>query len=260
MQKRFWVILLSALIFLSGAILGISTAYRVERVTVESSLVSEEAIAEAQAFQERLEEAYDTASIFFANDGEAKKIIKDFPYFRLTGFEKSYPNRLIFKIIEDAEVYAVETGENEYYILGADGMILGLRDTHVNTLNGAENVIIKGLRVTGENGVLPTGDVHFDPILALCKELSTELGGIRSNVVSVEVFSRSPETIYRVTMREGVKLYFGNPTEFVKEKTKAALNEYLSLTNEDKLSGRIVISETGGNIFTSYSEKDEFGS
>lgn len=259
MRKKFWVILLTALIFLSGAVLGISAVYRVDRVTVEAFVVSEEAKAEAETLREKLEEAYDKDSIFFANDSKVKEVLQDFPYFRITGFEKSYPNRLIVEITEDAEVYAVEkVAGQEYYLLGEDGMLLGVRDSHVNPLTGAENVIVKGLAFS--DGADFTDDEQFPALLALCQALSKELGGIRSNVVSVEVFLRSPETIYRVTMREGVKLYFGTPAERTEEKVKVAVDEYMALSNEEKLSGRIVISEVGDRILTSYSAKDEFAS
>lgn len=257
-QKKFWVMLLSAILFLSGALLGFSAVYRVEKVTLESYLVSEEAKAQAEALQTRLEEAYVRESIFFANEEEAQKIMTEFPYFRLVGFEKSHPNRLIFKITEDAEVYAVATQGNNYYILGEDGTVLGVRETPVNILNRAENVLIKGLSVVGENGKLPTGDPHCASVLALCKELSSLLGGIRSNVVSVEVFTREPETIYRVTMREGVKLYFGTPAQKTRAKAEAAVRVYRGLTDEQKLSGRIVISANGEEIFTDYLSRDEF--
>ncbi len=260
LQKKFWVIILSIIIFFSGSLLGISTVYKVERVTLESSLVSEEARAEAQLLQEKLEQAYEKEMIFFVNSNNAEEVMREFPYFRLTAFEKSYPNRLIIKIAEGAEVYAVETEGVGYYILGEDGTILGVRDTHINILNGAENVVIKGLGVRGENGSLPVGDAHFTSVLELCKELSARFGGIRSNVVSVEVFMREPETIYRVTMREGVKLYFGNPIENIEGKVKAAVDAYVTLTNEEKLSGRIIISGIGEDIFTSYHERDEFAS
>ncbi len=251
-QKKFWVILLSAIIFLAAAILGISAVYRVDEVTVKASLVSKEAEAEVELLREQLEKAYKRESIFFANEKEAQGIMEDFPYFRLTGFEKSHPNRLIVEIIEDAEVYAVESAELGYYILGADGTLLGVRDTHVNPLNGAENVIVKGLSGIGAD------DEHFASVMALCKELSFLFGGIRSNVVSVEVFMRTPETIYRVAMREGVTLYFGTPSEKMEDKAQAAVNAYLSLTDEQKMTGRIVISEIGGVINTLYAEKDDF--
>lgn len=259
-QKKFWVILLSAILFLSGASLGVSAVYRVEKVTLESSLVSKEAEGQAQVLRERLEEAYARESIFFVSERTAQEIMTEFPYFRLTGFEKSHPNRLIVKIAEDAEVYAVETPGVGYYILGEDGTVLGARETPVNVLNGAENVLIQGVSVVGENGKLPAGDPHFNSVLALCKALSLQLGGIRSNVVSVEVFTREPETIYRLTMREGVKLYFGDPTQKTQEKAEAAVRAYRDLSDEQKLIGRMVISATGEEIFTNYASRDEFES
>lgn len=259
-QKKFWVMLLTAIIFLSVAVLGVSAVYRVDRVTLEASVVSDEAKIEADALQKKLEEAYDTASIFFVGDAQAKKVLKEFPYFRLTGFEKSYPNRVIVKIIEDAEIYAVEKGNGEYYILGEDGGVLAVRDSYINPLTGSENVLLKGVSVQGEYGSIPVGDSYFPSMLTLCKELSSLLGGIRSNVVSVEVYLKTPEVIYRVKMREGINLYVGAPAEHTAEKAKAAIDKYLSLSNEEKLSGRIVVSEMGGRIFADYAKKDEFAS
>ena len=261
MGKKFWVIVLTLIVFLSGALLGVSAVYRVELVTVEASLVSEEAKAEAEELKGRLEEAYDKANIFLANDEEAQNVAKEFPYFRITGFEKSYPNRLIVKIIENAEVYAVANASGDsYYILGEDGTVLDIRETPLNLLTGEENVFLEGISVTAEKGGALQGDEHAAPLLALAKEISAKLGGIRSNALSVGVFSRGPETIYRVVMREGVTLYFGEPSERTSEKVEAAMNAYLGLSDVQKLSGRIVVSEIGSNIFTSYSEKDEFKS
>ncbi len=257
MRKTFWVIFLSTLIFLSGALLGVSTVYQVDYVTVEASTVSEEAALEIRELQEKMEKAYDKSSVFFANVNLANKLVKDYPYFRITGFYKSYPNRLIVKISEVAEVYAVENGQG-YYILDKDGATLSLRDTYVNELNGAENVILKGLNVTSTIGGFPTGDGEFSPMLALCKKMSEEFGGIRSKVVSVEVFLRTPETIYCVTMREGIKLYFGSPKDRLEEKVERAVNEYLSLTNEEKLTGYILVSENNEGILIRHSKTGDF--
>ncbi len=259
MQKKLWVILLTALIFISVSILGISAACRVEQVTLNTSLVTQEAKAQAEELQKRLDEAYDKDSVFFADDTKALEILKEFPYFHITAFEKSYPNRLIIKVVEDAEVYAVEkkAGE-EYYILAADGTVLDIRATAFNPLNGEENVVIKGLNVTAENGKQPTGDEYFLSLLNLCEELSSKLGGIRRNVIAVEVFARGPEPIFLITMREGVKLYIGAPDVRTGEKVEKALGAYMGLTGEQKSSGRIAVSDKDGEILCSYSANDEF--
>ncbi len=258
MQKKLWVILLTALIFLSVSILGISAACRVEQVTLNTSLVTKEAKVQAEELQNRLEEAYEKDSVFFASDAKARDILKEFPYFHITTFEKSYPNRLIINVVEDAEVYAVENATGtEYYILGADGTVLDIRPTPINPLNGEENVVIKGLDVTAENGKQPLGDEYFLSVLNLCEEISSVLGGIRRNVVVVEVFARGPEPIVSITMREGVKLYIGAPDVRMHEKVDKALGEYMGLTNEEKTLGRIAVSDKDGEILCSYSANDE---
>ena len=259
MQKKLWVILLTVIVFLSGATLGISTVYRVDSVTLNTWLVSDEAKEAATLLQTQLEQEYEKDSIFFVNDKKAEEVVKAFPYFRISAFKKSYPNRLIIDVTENAEVYAIEVvEEEEYYILASDGTTLGRRNTHVNGLNGEENVILKGLNVTAVSGEVPKGDECFLSVLELCQELSLLFDGIRRNVVSVEVYTRAPEMIYRIVMREGVCVYIGNPTAFMKEKTLEAVNAYTGLSNEQKTRGQIVVSDNNGEIFTSYSEKDLF--
>lgn len=259
MRKKTYVILLTVLVFLSGALLGVSSVFRVDGVTLKTQLVSDEAKTQASELQLRLEEAYEKESIFFVDDEKAQEIVKEYPYFHVASFKKAHPNRLVIEVVEGVEVYAVEkTPGAEYYILGADGRVLGIRNAPVNALNGEPNVLVKGLTSTGAIGALPTGDDCFTSLLSVCQKMSDELGGIRCNVLSVEVFSRSPERIYRFTMREGVTLYIGNPSSMMEEKVKTAVNEYMGLSNAQKLTGRIVISETEGKVFATYSENDEF--
>lgn len=261
-KKTIWVIVLTAVMFLSLSTLGITSVYRVDTVTLNTSVVSETANAEATQLLSRLEEAYDKKSLFTVDKTKAEQILTDFPYFRLTAFEKAYPNRIIISVTEDAEIYAVSAGEGKYYILGADGMILGVRDSYVNRLDGVENVLFKGLTVSGEKGSLISGDECLTSVLAFCDAASKTLGGIRRNVVSVEVIRNTSlieDALFKVTMREGVNIYIGNPTVMVAEKATAAMEKYLSLSDEDKLQGRVAVSAKDGQVIASYAEKDEFG-
>jgi len=258
MQKKICIILLTVLVFLSGTVLGISTVYRIKDVTVDVLHVTEEALVEGEELQQRLQDAYRGSSTFFVKDKKAKEILENYPYFRLSSFDKVYPGRLIIKVAEDAEVYALQKAEGEYFILGSDGTVLDIRNTHVNMLNGAENVVLTGLNVAGESGKIPTGDECFANMLSICEEISQLLGGIRSNVVSVEVFRRTPQMIYRITMREGVKIYIGTPMTQTKEKTQKAVEQYLLLSYDQKLSGCISVSGNGQQIMATYSKKDPF--
>ena len=259
MRKRLWTILLTVFVFLSGTILGISTVYRVDTVTVNVNYVTEVAKEEGATLQNRLEEAYQGVSTLFVKQKTADEILKEYPYFRITDFKKSYPKRIVIDVTENAEVYAIEkTAGEEYYILSADGVVLDIRDTHINRLNGEENVILKGLTVNVEKGQKPMGDECFASVLALCQEFSTELNGIRCNVVSVQLIRRSPKVVLSVTMREGVKVYINNPEQLTKEKTEEALTKYLALSDAEKMCGRILLFENSGQIYSDYSPIDEF--
>ena len=114
------------------------------------------------------------------------------------------------------------------------------------------------MTVTAENGAVPTGDTYFVSVMEICYKISSLLGGIRGNVTSLEVFSHSPETIYVLTMREGIRIYIGNAKEMTLEKAERAVKEYLALSGEQKLSGRLVISDVNGELYASYADKDEF--
>ena len=121
-KNRLLVIILTCIVFLSAVVLGISTVFRVDTVTLKSTIISQDAQVEISDLQQRLQKAYDKESSFFADDTKAKEIMKDFTYFRLTSFEKKYPNRIEIEVVEDEELYAlpIQGEENAYYIIGKD--------------------------------------------------------------------------------------------------------------------------------------------
>lgn len=262
-KKKIWIFLLTGIVFLSSVVLGITSTYRIDAVTVLPAVVSEAAKSEAEALQQQLFEAYEKDSYFSVDKEKAEKIMQDFPYFRMVSFKKSHPNRIIVEVVEDEELYAVPVAgvENSYYILGVDGTVLGIRDSYSNRLDGAENLLLKGFTAVGERGKKLSGDVNLNTTLELCQEMSRLLGGIRRNAVLVEVLnftSSQADTILRFSMREGIKIYIGNISSLTKEKAAAAIEKYYSLSDDERLTGRIAVSDNNGEIVVGYARKDEF--
>ena len=95
-------------------------------------------------------------------------------------------------------------------------------------------------------------------MLSLCQGLDDYLGGIRSNVVSVEILSREPEVFYLIQMREGVKIYIRNPNALTQEKAKEAVDRYMALSDEERMTGRLMIFDAAGKVFAQYSLNDDF--
>lgn len=266
MKKTIIVIVLTALVFLSAVTLGVSTVYRVNEVTVVASTLSNEAKTEAGQLQAELDEAYEKQSIFTAKKSIAEEIVERFPYFRITAFEKDYPNRLVIKISEDEEVYALPC-QNEadgYYILSADGTVLSVRGDYSNRSDSTaqrKNVLITGLTVSGEKGGTLLGDGSFAYTLSFCQKVNDLLGGIQSNIERVEVIkggSAEDTVTLRVTAFEGVKIYIRNPSYLTDEKAVCAIEKYLSLSDSARTTGMIAVLDINGAPSVTYSTTDEF--
>lgn len=258
MAKRIIVIVLTVLMFISAACLGVATVFRVKGVTVEASMVSAVAEKEAQEIKKRLEEAYMHEGTLFLDDTTAKEIVEKYPYFRITSFEKLYPDKLLVKIAEDAEVYAVKGTEENYYLLNAQGEILGLRTDYSNRFDQEPNLLIKGVEVNTQDGKTLTGDDCYAVMLTLLKKTDALLGGIRRNATEVEVVRRSPETIIRLQMREGVELCIVNPQENGEAKAELIINKYLSLTDAQRLDGCVIVSGGVNGIVVDYTAEKIF--
>lgn len=264
-KKNLLIIILTALVFLAAAVLGVATVYRVDEVTVYAPVVSDEAKTEAATLKERLLEAYDKQSTLFADQAEADAVAKDFPYLRIVSFKKEYPNRLVFEVREDAEVYAapVPGKDGSYYILNADGVVLGERDDPTNRSTGGRNVILKGtesapLTVTGEKGKPLAGDDILPTLFSFAKAVNEKLDGIRRNVISIEVVrpaSAAEQTLFKLATAEGVVLYVRNPAAKTAEKAARLVEEYAALGDKEKTAGVLLLYDNGEELGVYYGEE-----
>jgi hypothetical protein len=255
MQKKILVIVLTVLLFLSGALLGFANVFRVDDVVVEVSAISAAAEAEAVDLRAQLKELYEKENILFVNDEKAKEIVAKFPYFRMASFKKDYPNRVVLTVTEDAEVYAVKKADSEdYYILGADGTILAIRQSPLNRLDGDSNVVIEGLTVTGEKGGKASGDERLSTLLAFCNQMSARLNGIRDNILSIQLSPYPPQCW--ITTREGVKIYVTDVEKYTQQKADKIVDKYLELSDEERLGGCILNVDVGEEIKVAYQKED----
>lgn len=258
MAKKIIVIVLTVLMFISAACLGVATVFRVKGVAVEASMVSTVAEEEALEIKQRLEVAYMREGTLFLDDTAAQEIVEEYPYFRVTSFEKVYPDKILVKIAEDAEVYAVKGDEENYYLLNAQGEILGLRTDYNNRFDQEPNLLIKGVSVNTQDGKTLTGDDCYAAMLTLLKKTDALLGGIRRNATEAEVIRRSPETIIRLQMREGLELCIVNPQDDADAKAELAIDKYLSLTDAQRLDGCLIVSSGVNGIVVDYTAEKIF--
>ena len=258
MRKKWLIILLTVALFLGATVLGVSATFRVNAVTLHSSEISQSAKTEAEDLLKRLEDVYVNESIFDVKRSDADAVLSEFPYFRITSFKRSYPNRVVIELVEGEEVYAMEGAneQGEYYILNGEGTVLGVRADSNNRLDGARNVLLKGYTCVGEKGKKLTGDVAFAATLTVCAEISQKLNGIRGNVQHVEVVARTDTEdgiVLRLKMQEGVSIYVYAAETNAQEKAAKAIEKYLTLSVNELLSGNLMVYQNSdGEVVAVY--------
>ena len=258
MRRKLLIIILTVALFVGAAVLGVSATFRVDTVTLHSSEISQPAKAEAEELLKRLEDVYVDENIFSVKQSDADGVLAEFPYFRITSFQRSYPNRVIISIAEGEEVFAVENanGQGEYFILNGEGTVLGVRADANNRLDGKRNVLLKGYTCQGVKGQKLTGDSALAPTFEFCSVISSALNGIRGNVQYVELFANASTVdgvVLVLQMQEGVRLYVYATETATQEKAAAAVEGYLALSVSERMSGNLMVYEnTDGEVTSVY--------
>lgn len=244
--KKVVTVVLTLVVFLTAAFLGVSAVYRIEEVTLFVEHVSAPAIEEAAALKEALENAYLKCSTIAADDEAAKAAFEDFSYFRLTGFEKQYPGRLLITATEDAEVYAVQSGD-VYEVYSASGTLLSTRQDGKNRADGKDNVFVFGVEGAGE--------FVNTPVFAALSTLDRLLEGVRSNVTEATLqspTSNKKDDILWLTFREGVRAKIYAPSERAEEKAASLCALYSEgLSVSDRTQGTIYVPDSGEAYYSS---------
>lgn len=234
--KKIVTIVLTVIVFITAAFLGVSAVYRVEEVTLIVQNVSSPALEEAAQLKIVLEEAYLKKSTIKADDLAAKTAFEGFAYFRMTGFEKDYPGRLVITATEDEEAYAVADGDN-YAIFSVDGTRLSLRSSLKNRADGKDNLLVTS---AAENLSRNFGSTA---VFKLLNTLDTLFCGIRANVVKAELVRHAELEWVRLYFKEGVQAVVYLPEDKAEEKANALYECYTNgLTVAERTAGIVVVS------------------
>ena len=250
MQKKKWItIILSVVLFISIGILGVANVYRVDYVSLQKATISDEAEEEITRLQKRLEDVYKGGNTLFVDQGAADIVLDDFPYLRITGFRKDFPNRIVIDIQEDEEMFAVKMGAGDYAILSADGVYLSRRATVEGRSGDQPNIVVTGLTIDGAFGrVISGGDLSAGFVATVKAMAAVEgMGGtLRGNVVEIDVSvpaSSDGVTLMTLKMREGLTGRIYSFGERSAEKAKTFINAYMQLEDNQKSSGYIMVEE-----------------
>jgi hypothetical protein len=243
---------LTVLVFLSAVFIGVSKVYRIDSVMVEANTYSQAAKSEAEQLQKDLKAGYAGENLLVADEEIALSVIAKYPYFRLTKFEKRYPNVLYIEATEDMEVFAAKT-QDGYYILSQSGTVLDVRKDLNNRIDGKENVVIEGSNPVGEIGDTVSG-AGFAELMKICTVMAESLNGVRSNIAKIEFDRVEDGGRIFLCMREGVKICLVHAHLLTQEKAAALTEAYLNMKPADRLAGFLHVTESadGTQVLISY--------
>ena len=237
---------------------GVNAVFTVSDVQTNFCVYSADGRAEAAQVQEKLLRYRGKSSTFLDLD-DVKNTVEQFPCLSVDCVEKRYPSAVYLEVRERKETYAVQK-EGGFAVFDEEGRYLYEKETNICRLDGGENILLDGFSFTysARNGA--EGE-YAEELFAVFGELGERLLAIRANVQRAELKKISSDQrthfIY-IFMREGVMLSIQNPAKAVKEKAAAAVEKYLSLTDEQRTKGVIDVMDdtsTGSVVNVSYSEK-----
>lgn len=90
-------------------------------------------------------------------------------------------------------------------------------------------------------------------MLKFFSRMDERLNGFRDNVKLVTVTEYNPE--YTIETAEGVLICVANASFMTEEKAEAAVNKYLSLSDQQRLHGKIMTGDNGEKVVVTYSDK-----
>lgn len=242
-EKRRMIVILSVAIFLCVFLLGGNTVFSVNRVDVDFALASEYNYDTAQSAKKAVDRKCLGQNLLFLSENAVKETLGEYPYFSLRSFEKRYPNVLHVEIEEKVEVFAFEYG-GQYSMTDEDGKVYRTVDENENIADGGENFLFSGLSSDGKGDF--SSDGYYAAALQSGRVTNELTGGIRTCFVSLTVSRPTQNAMtheFVLRSREGVTLHIFNPGVLTEKKIRAAVEKYLSLSDAQKIGGRITVTD-----------------
>lgn len=229
------VVLILSVIFLASIVVGMCVIYAVKNVNVEFVKYSEEYLDEYETAKENLSKVKGTSLLFLSEEDVKSYVSSD--HIVLLSFEKVYPCTVDVVIKERVETFAVKTADG-YDIYDAEGAFIKNAASNLNPIDGCPNVTL---------------NIASDKIAAAvetCNYFDKYFSVLRGSVESVEIKDAAFGVDSTMTFRlfSGLSVVVIDYEVYPEEKIAASYNEFLKLTERQKVRGSILASAPDGDL------------
>jgi hypothetical protein len=221
-----------SIIFCAALIIGLGVILAIKNVNVEfikysSDENSENVLAEYEKSVSNFEKLKGS-NILFLTDDDVTKNISDGDVLYVSSYEKVFPCTINIQIKERRECFAYKTDDG-YNIYDETGATIRQAKTNINLSDSSPNVLI-------------VGDISYVSKAAeICGYFKNSFSALRGLVESVEIEDSIIEkgSTFTFNFYSGLKIVIADYNTLAEEKVKRAYDEYLTLSDSDKLRGAI---------------------
>lgn len=215
------------LLFCAAIIIGAGVALSVRNINIEYISYSSRGDDEREQSVARLDSLKGENLLFLSEDDIAACVGGEIV--SLESYEKIYPCTLNIVLRERMEMYARENSSVGYDMYAADGTLMGSRRQNINPADNSPNVL------------LTADDENLGEVIAICNCFKDNFGTIRNLVESVTVgYDAILQTAgLTFSLYSGLTIVINDYGQYTQQKMSAVYNEYLTLSESQKLRGAI---------------------
>lgn len=220
------IALILTIIFVCAAAICAGIVFSVKNVNVSYIDYSGEYVDEYESCAQKLN-AIKGTNILFLADGDVNGCV-DGEHVRLVSFEKVLPCTINVVIAERIETFAVHDG-TKYAVYDDGGEFVRFSNDHLNNVDQSPNVLLENV---GEKDVKTVADV--------LAKFKGRFGYARSLVAKISLGDSLVNNRIIFNLRSGLTIEIADYSLLLNEKMSAAYNKYCSLSESEKLTGKIL--------------------
>jgi len=256
MKNKFFVIILTCIVFFVVCVIGVKELFSVSDITVRYSVMNESNVENVTDILEK----YKGKCLLFIDTDKIKEEITADRYLKVTEVKKIYPCEISVTLRERAEAfYYVEEGDGSSVYSYFDNEFFVLKKT--NAAPKQENGLMRIDFVDKFNGKKPelslkkpvAFDYGFNDMIT---ETMSALGDVKRNFTSITFVGMNEEGNYRLLLQsvEGVSMEIRRADKDLRKKILCGLQCYEKLSESERIANSIVVYNASDKIVCDYTK------
>ena len=253
MKYKRLLLLFTSFIFLTAVIISSLFIFKIAEISIIATQIQSSNENILTKTESELEKYKDKNIIFISKKSIVEEIKGLSNYIKVLDVKKSYPNKLIVKIEERREVFAIKT-EKGFYMVDGEFSVLRFSEANLNNIDLLKNVELIVNIADYESSLLSEGNTFKFNDLNINNTMLSIIEFVkarRENINSITVNVRSDGMLNRFLvfkMIEGVEIQIDKADEFTNEKLNALFNYYEALDNKSYTQKKYVTRLATGEI------------